>query len=75
MLPGYVRRNGVPYSEKAVLTEYFDVVRENNGDVRLILTGALDDPAYLRQPFANSVQFKKEADGARWNPTPCSARW
>jgi hypothetical protein len=75
MRAGYLRKNGVPYGEKATLTEYFDVVHEDNGDVRLIVTSQVNDPEYLRQPYINSVQFKKEADGSRWDPTPCSARW
>ncbi len=75
MRPGYLRRNGVPYSENAVITEYFDVVRQRNGDQRLILTIEVADPMYLQQPYATSVQFKKEADGKGWNPTACSARW
>lgn len=75
MRPGYLRRNGVPYSENAVMTEYFDVVGEPNGDQRLILTMEVADPIYLQQPYATSVQFKKEGDGKGWNPTSCSARW
>ena len=75
MRPGYLRRNGVPYSESAVVTEYFDVVRERNGDQRLIVTIDVADPMNLQQPYATSVQFKKEADGKGWNPTACSARW
>ena len=38
MRPGYMRRNGVPYSGSAVLTEFFDRSDEANGDVWLIVT-------------------------------------
>jgi hypothetical protein len=31
MQEGYVRRNGVPYSEKTVLTEHIDVIQEPDG--------------------------------------------
>src|SRR6202030_3331101 len=59
---GYLRKNGVPYSEDAKLTEYFDVIRERNGDVLLMVTTVVDDPKYLRQPFIVTTQFRKEAD-------------
>jgi hypothetical protein len=71
----YLRKNGVPYSENAMMTEYFDVVRERNGDLWLIVTSELKDPLYLREPFILSTNFKKQADGAGWDPTPCSATW
>ena len=51
MKPGYLRRNGVPYSGNAVLTEFFDRTTEPNGDSWLILTSMLDDPMYLKLPF------------------------
>jgi hypothetical protein len=75
MRAGYLRKNGIPYSEDATMTEYFDVLREGNGDTRLLLTSDVDDPKFLQQPYATSVQFKKQADGSGWDPTPCSARW
>jgi hypothetical protein len=71
MRPGYMRRNGVPYTSGAVLTEFFDRSDEANGDVWLIVTSALDDPTYLAQPFMTSTHFKKEPDGSKWNPRPC----
>ena len=72
---GYLRLNGVPYSENAVVTEFYDVVREGTGDQRMVVTGTVADPQYLQQPFSYSVQFKKQANAAGWDPTPCSARW
>ncbi len=69
---GYLRKNGVPYSENAALTEYYDVVRERNGDPWLIVTTVVRDPRYLQQPFITSSQFKKEADAAKWDPA-CSS--
>jgi hypothetical protein len=71
MRPGYMRRNGVPYSERAVLTEFFDRTDETNGDSWLIVTSALADSTYLTQPFMTSTHFKKEPDGTKWNPRPC----
>jgi len=72
---GYLRKNGVPYSEGATVTEYFDVVRPRSGGELLVVTSVVDDPKYLRQPFIVSSQFKKQADAKGWDPTPCSASW
>jgi len=71
---GYLRKNGVPFSENAVLTEYFDRIKTPNGDDWIILTAVVDDPLYLNPSFVVSTNFKKESDGSKWNPTPCSAR-
>jgi hypothetical protein len=72
--PGYIRKNGVPFSDKAVLTEYFDRTNESNGDSWLVVTSILDDPVYLNQPFVITTQFQKQADESGWDPTPCRAR-
>ena len=74
MRPGYLRKNGVPYSGNAVMTEYFDRTSEPNGDSWLIVTTIVEDPQYLMQPFITSTHFKKQADEKGWNPTPCTAR-
>jgi hypothetical protein len=72
MRPGYLRRNGVPYSENAVLTEYFELAPLPGGGQMLLVTAIVDDPRYLQTPFIVSSQFRKEADGSKWDPTPCS---
>lgn len=72
--PGYLRKNGVPYSANTTLTEYFDRVNEPNGDSYLIVTTTVEDPTYLAQPFLTSTQFKRQADATNWTPTPCIAR-
>ena len=71
MKPGYLRKNGVPYSENATVTEYYNRRDEPNGDVWFTVTTIVDDPRYLAQPFITSSSFKKETDTAKWNPTPC----
>lgn len=71
MRPGYLRRNGVPYSGNAVLTEFLDRTSEANGDSWLVLTSVLDDPEYLEQSFMLTTHFKREADGSKFNPRPC----
>ena len=72
---GFLRKNGVPYSDKATLTEYYDLITEPDGSPMIVVTISTTDPMYLRQPFVISSQYKKEADGAKWHPTDCSARW
>ena len=72
--PGYLRKNGIPYSAEAVVTEYFDRVTEPNGDVYLVVTMTVEDPMYLSQPYMTSTSLRKQADAARWNPTPCTSR-
>src|SRR5262249_30277198 len=42
--PGYLRKNGAPYSDKAVLTEYYDLSKERNGDTWFVVTTVVDDP-------------------------------
>ena len=73
--PGYLRKNGVPYSASTVFTEYWDVVPGPNGGQWLVVTNTVEDPANLQIPWVTSVHFKKEPDGAKWDPTPCSARF
>jgi len=71
---GYLRKNGVPYSENAAVTEYFDIAPLPGGGQVLLVTTIVDDPQYLQQPFIVSSQFLKEAGGSKWDPTPCTAR-
>jgi hypothetical protein len=71
MRPGYLRKNGVPYSENARLEEYFETFSEPNGDRWLIVTSIVTDPRYLAQPYATTYPFKKIPDGQGWDPTPC----
>ena len=72
--PGYLRKNGVPYSANALLDEYFDTFTEQNGDKWLVITTVVTDPQYLNQPFITSTHFKGQADASGWNPTPCEAK-
>jgi hypothetical protein len=62
--------NGVPYSDGAALTEYFDVVPDGD-DQWLIVTTFVDDPKYLTERLMVSSNFKREANGAKWAPKPC----
>jgi hypothetical protein len=71
MRAGYLRKNGVPYSQDAVVTEYFDRMTYPNGDTFVMIRTVVDDPMYLNQPFITSTHFKAEPDGSKWNPTAC----
>jgi hypothetical protein len=71
LLPQYLRQNGVPVSEKAVVTEYLDVVPAPDGAQWLVLKTQVDDPTYLSGWYQVSSNFKKEANASKWNPTPC----
>jgi hypothetical protein len=70
---GYLRKNGVPYSENATVEEFSTLFTEPNGDSWLVIDTIVTDPTYLTQPYVNSVAFKKERDGSKWDPTPCRA--
>jgi len=71
MRAGYLRKNGIPYSEDAVLTEYFNRHDEPNGDRWITVTRVVEDPKYLTMPFITSESFKREPDASKWHPTPC----
>jgi hypothetical protein len=71
MKAGYLRKNGVPYSEDAVLNEYFNRHDEPNGDQWITVTRVVDDPKYLTMPFVTSESFKKEPNASKWHPAPC----
>ena len=73
MRPGYLRKNGVPYGEKATVTEYFNRVSGPGGEYLNVLS-IVEDPQYLTGPYARSMQFRREPDGSKWKPEPCSAR-
>lgn len=75
MRPGYLRKNGIPYSAGATLTEYYvRLVDHQDGQEYLAVTTMVDDPQYLAQPYVKTYQFKKQPDATGWMPTPCTAR-
>jgi hypothetical protein len=71
--PGYLRKNGAPYSANAVVKEFY-IQHKVGNDTWFNVTTIVEDPAYLNEPFVTSTNFKKIPDGSGWNPTPCSAR-
>jgi hypothetical protein len=71
---GYIRKNGAPHSEKAVVTEYYDINMMPNGDQWMTITTRIDDPVYFTRPLINTTDFKKLPNNAGWNPTPCTVK-
>ena len=70
---GYLRKNGVPFSENAFVTEYYNLVVEDDGNQYLVIQTFVADPRYLTAHFVRTMQFKREPDGSKRNPVPCSA--
>jgi len=71
MRAGYLRKNGVPYSEDMSMTEYFDR-HADFGDQWFTVMAIIEDPRYLSQPFVLTTSFKKEPDNSKFRPTPCA---
>jgi len=71
--PGYLRKNGVPYSENAIVTEWYDRHNDSSG-TWLVVSTEVKDPQYLTDPFITSTHFKKLPDNAPWKPEACTAR-
>jgi hypothetical protein len=74
LLPGYLRKNGAPYSGDTSVQEFYDYHSEPNGDEWFTVTTIVTDPRYLNGIYVTSSDFKKESDGDGWHPTPCSVR-
>ena len=72
--PGYLRKNGVPYSANTVVNENYQRIKAPNGDEWLIVTTIVEDPQYLSSPYITSTNLKKIASASGWNPTPCLAK-
>jgi hypothetical protein len=73
MLPGWLRRNGVPYSQNAVVTEYFTRFSNPDAGDWFVVTTVVEDPTYLQQSFITSSNFKKEPNDSKWMPIPCKS--
>jgi hypothetical protein len=72
--PGYLQKNGVPYSANAVFTEYFSRYEDPEGLTLLVVSTLTEDPVYLNPAHIRSSHFKKLPDATGWSPTPCTAR-
>lgn len=69
---GWLRRNGVPYSDETVLTEYFDRFATPVGDEWFVVTTIVEDPVYHNGQYITSSHFRRESDTSGWNETRCS---
>jgi len=74
LTPGYLRKNGAPYSDRATVTEYFEQVTDPRGTPWFVVTTTVNDPAYLLRDFITSSNFRKEPDDSKWRPLPCTLR-
>jgi hypothetical protein len=72
--PGYLRANGIPFGANVELSEYFDTFKEPNGTEWFVVTTIVRDPEFLVGPWVTTTNFKREPNGAKFRPTPCSAR-
>jgi hypothetical protein len=68
---GWLRKNGVPYSDRTTLVEHWDRVAFPNGDVWLTVSQYVSDPKYLTGDYTTSMHFKREPDGSKFKPQPC----
>ncbi|HWG77282.1 MAG TPA: hypothetical protein VN660_10890 [Steroidobacteraceae bacterium] len=71
LAPGWLRRNGVPYSSRTRLTEYYHTFQDPGGTDWFDVTTEVVDPQYLTRPFFTSSDFQRESDGSKWAPHPC----
>lgn len=63
---GYVRRNGLPRSDRATLTEYYYRV----GRDHLTVVKIVDDPVYLTEPLIQSSDYRLDFE-RRIDAYPC----
>ena len=74
MRPGYLQRNGIPYSANATLEEFYDTFTDSySGNTWLTVTTVVHDPQFLVEPLFAHAHFKKIPDASGWDPTPCRA--
>ena len=72
LLEGWLRKNGVAYSDQTTLVEHWDRTAFPNGDVWLTVSQYVNDPKYLTGEYTTSMHFKREPDGSKWRPAPCA---
>ncbi|HEY7335966.1 MAG TPA: MBL fold metallo-hydrolase [Bryobacteraceae bacterium] len=65
---GWIRRNGIPRSDRATVTEHF--IRHD--DNHLTVVTIVDDPVYLSEPFMRSTDFFLDLN-QQIAPYPCES--
>jgi hypothetical protein len=71
LLPGLLRKNGIPYGAATRVREYWDL-RRLAAQEWITVSVQVDDPEYLQTPYVYDSIFQKEPDSSRWEPTPCT---
>jgi hypothetical protein len=71
LLPGLLRKNGVPYGAETKMSEYWQL-RTLAPDQWLTISTSVKDPEYLTGPYVYDSIFQREADGSHSDPSPCS---
>lgn len=71
LAPGWLRRNGVPYSSRTRVIERYRTFQDPTGNQWFNVTTQVIDPEYLNRPFNTTADFRKEPDGSKWAPHPC----
>jgi hypothetical protein len=74
LIAGYLRTNGAPYSDKSSVTEYWDLLKDDDGTQYLLVKTLVNDPVYLTQDMITSTHMRKQADATGWSPTPCVSK-
>jgi hypothetical protein len=72
LAPGFLRKNGVPYSAATIVTEYYNLLVEPSGQPWFVVTTVVHDPANLAVDYITSTNFRKEGDNAKFKPRPCT---
>lgn len=71
LIPGYLRKNGIPFSNQTTVTEYFEVLELADGHTWLFDIIVVNDPVFLTEPWVVSRNFRKEANDSMWDPQEC----
>jgi hypothetical protein len=71
LAPGWLRRNGVPYSARTRLVEHYQTFQDPTGKEWINVSTEVNDPEYLNTSFLTTADFRKEPDGSKWAPHPC----
>ena len=67
---GFLRRNGVPNSDKAIVTEYLSLIEGFLVDVVVVT-----DPVYLTQPLIRTQEYSRLRDDVEVEPYTCESKW
>lgn len=72
VLAGYLRKNGIPYGSQMHMLEYWQQYKGPDGRDWLFIPTEIDDPQYLQSAYDVTPIFRKEPDGNKFSPAPCS---